>query len=80
MRNLEDSKEYKDLTNRRYHTWSDFDYTKEDNIKMFKMLLAVMILRELPLRHFYARCFVVGAALYYMNYHWWWIYGRKPVY
>jgi hypothetical protein len=80
MRNLEDSKEYKDLTNRRYHTWSDFDYTKEDNIKMFKMLLAVMILRELPLRHFYARCFVVGAALYYMNYQWWWIYGRKPVY
>ena len=80
MKTLEQSKEYKDLTTRRYHTWSDFDYTKENNIKLFKIFLTVMVLRELPLKHFYARCFFVGVSLYYMNYHWWWVFGRKPMY
>jgi hypothetical protein len=39
-----------------------------------------MILRELPLRHFYARCFVVSTVLYYTNYHWWWLGGRVVKY
>lgn len=42
--------------------------------------MSVLVLRELPLRHFYARCFFVGVSLYYMNYHWWWMIGRKPLY
>jgi hypothetical protein len=78
---LQTSKEYKQLANRRYHTWSDFDYTKESNLRWFKIFATVMIVRELPLRHFYARCFAVGFILYYANYHWWWIFrASQPLY
>jgi hypothetical protein len=80
MKNLEDNKEFQELKNRRYHTYSDYDYTKQDNLKLLKIATWVMILRELPLRHFYARCFVVGVSLYYMNHHWWQEFGRHPVY
>jgi hypothetical protein len=59
------------LTNRRYHTWSDFNYMKEHYIFYFKALLLYGILRELPIKHFYARCLVMGVGLWYANYHWW---------
>ncbi len=39
-----------------------------------------MVLRELPLKNFYARCFVVGVSLHYFNYHWWWMTDRNPIY
>ena len=77
---MKNSPEYKKLTERRYHTWSDFNSVKENYISHFKIFVTVMILRELPLKNFYARCFVVGTCLHYFNYHWWWLYGRKPVY
>lgn len=80
MKNLQDNKEFQELKNRRYHTYSDYDYTKQDNLKLLKIAAWVLLLRELPLRHFYARCFVVGVSLYYMNHHWWWEFGRRPIY
>lgn len=66
-----ETKRMSDLKAKRYHTWSDFDYTREHYIKYFKIFATILILRELPLKNFYARCFVVGACLHYFNYHWW---------
>ena len=39
-----------------------------------------LILRELPLKNFYARAFVVGAGLWYANYHWFWFSGVTAKY
>jgi hypothetical protein len=44
---------------------------KEKYIFYFKAFLLYGFLRELPIRNFYARGFVVGLTLYYANYHWW---------
>lgn len=59
------------MVNRRYHTWSDYNNYFEEAKPLFKTLLFIALVRELPLRHFYARCFVVGASIYYANYQWW---------
>jgi hypothetical protein len=48
-------------------------------LKYFKIFLTYMVLRELPLKNFYARSFVIGTCLYYFNYHWWWL-GSKVLY
>ncbi len=58
------------MVNKRYHTFSDFNYMWEDSQKYIKAGLLYLFLRELPLKNFYARCFVVGASLWYANYHW----------
>jgi hypothetical protein len=42
---------------------------KEFYIFYGKFFLSIFILRELPLKHFYARCFILGAGLWYYNYH-----------
>lgn len=80
MKNLENSSDYKKLVERRYHTWSDFNESYEHYIRYFKMFALFMILRELPLKNFYARAFVVGTGLWYANYHWFWISGRPSYY
>jgi len=50
---------------------------KEHYIFYFKAFLLYGILRELPIKHFYARCFVMGVGLWYANYHWW--HNFKPL-
>jgi hypothetical protein len=39
-----------------------------------------MVLRELPIKNFYARSFVVFTCLWYSNYHWWWLTGKQAFY
>ena len=65
---LSQDPEYIELTTRRYHSYTDFNYAKEWNLKYFKVGLLLFFLRELPLKHFYARAFVIG-----MTYHLLWL-------
>lgn len=80
METLKKSPEYKKLTERRYHTWSDYDYTWEHYLRYIKAFGLFLILRELPLKNFYARCFIMGTGLYYANYHWFKFVGKTYVY
>lgn len=71
MSNLETNAKYRSLVDRRPHTYSDWDHQKQGNIQRLKALLVVLAIRELPLRHFYARAAVVGVVwMYLVAYHW----------
>jgi hypothetical protein len=65
------SAQSKELENRRYHSYSDFDQTRQEFAKIGKLGLAFLILRELPLRHMYARSAVGFFVFYYLIIHNW---------
>jgi hypothetical protein len=70
------------LKDRRYHSFSDYNHLREGTVRFAKVALLLLFLRELPLKNFYARSFVVGTTIWYLwIYHW--RYGdtqRAPVY
>lgn len=56
---------------RRYHSYSDYDQSKEILRSLGKTGLLYLILRELPLKHFYARAAVGSAVFFYLAVHNW---------
>lgn len=71
INSLEKSPQVQEIMNRRYHSYSTYDQTKAPLAKFGKLGLLWLVLRELPLRHFYARCFITGAVFYYLAAHNW---------
>ncbi len=71
VKNIKNSEEYKSLINRRYHGYSDYDQSLQQLYSLGKLGALYLILRELPLRHFYARSFVIGFVIfYYAGWNW----------
>lgn len=71
LQSLNKNPEFIKHTTQRYHTYSDWDHTREELVKVAKVGLLFLFLRELPLRHFHARAFVIGVTGYYLAYkHW----------
>ena len=56
---------------RRYHSYSDYDQSYEHFKNGGKLVLLWAILRELPLRHFYARSAITGIFFFYLAVHNW---------
>jgi hypothetical protein len=54
----------------RYHSQTDY-HNPEYNRRFFQILFAALVIRELPLKHFYARAFVVGFFTTYMVFKTW---------
>jgi hypothetical protein len=79
---LEENSQYKEYKNRRYHTFSDFNYHKEQYKIYAKVGLLLLVLRELPVKHFYARAFLVGTTITYLwFYHWQYLDAKRfPAY
>lgn len=82
MKSLNEDKEYQDLKNRRYHSYSDWNFLTEHNKRYAQLGIGLLILRELPIRNFYARAFVIGAFLQLMWIKQWKYFDTKnpPVY
>jgi hypothetical protein len=61
---------------KRYHSYTDYDADRQFRMNYYKVTLLILCLRELPLRHFYARAFVVALGVGII---WWktWRYGDK---
>lgn len=52
--------------NSRYHSYSSYDQTYEDTKRIGKLFLLWAILRELPMKNFYARATVMGGFYLYL--------------
>ncbi len=65
IKNVKNSKEFNDLTSQRYHGWTTYDESYQQFKNSFKLVALWLIMRELPLRHFYARSFLTFVAFYY---------------
>lgn len=55
----------------RYHSYSDYDQNWQYVKKYGKLAALWLILRELPLKNFYARCAVGGVIFWYLAVHNW---------
>ena len=79
---MKNSDKYKELTNRRYHTYSDYNNNYQFYKNYGKIALMFLVLRELPLKNFYARCGVISFFVVYLWYNNWKYTSRKnrPVY
>ncbi len=62
--------------NRRYHSYSSYDQSNEGLKIVGKCGLLYLILRELPLRHFYARSMIISVVVYYLVIHNWKIHDE----
>lgn len=74
LANLINSPRYAEIKNARYHSYSDFDQSRQEYATLGKFALYCLIIRELPLKNFYARSFVVGFTFFYLVIHNWKIF------
>lgn len=86
LRQLRDffaSKQYYDLSFSRYHGNTDFNYYRTDFRNTSKAVLFLLCMRELPLKNFYARAFVIGTLSIYLfekNWHYFDSARRPAIY
>jgi hypothetical protein len=59
------------MASRRYHSFTDYDYSYADVKRDMKFILLLLVLRELPLKNFYARSAIVFFVIYYYAHHNW---------
>jgi len=73
---LANSDGFKEKALSRYHSYTSYDYDGSHRMNHLKGFLLILMLRELPLKHFYARAFVIGFVYVF----WWakhWHYNTK---
>lgn len=80
-----ESDKYKEVMNRRYHSYSTYDQSLQSFKSIGKVIFLWLVCRELPLRHFYARCAIGGVLYFYLFTHNWKnnpleIVREKPLY
>ena len=71
IENVKNSDAYKTLSNLRYHSYSDYDQSKQYVSKALKPIALWLVLRELPLKNFYARSFINAYFFIYLVYYNW---------
>lgn len=71
LNELSQSQKVIDLKNRRYHSATDYDYTNQGYKSFGKVALLWLVLRELPLKHFFARSAVTFFFCWYLAHQNW---------
>eukprot|EP00340_Litonotus_pictus_P006754 CAMPEP_0170528442 /NCGR_PEP_ID=MMETSP0209-20121228/13935_1 /TAXON_ID=665100 ORGANISM="Litonotus pictus, Strain P1" /NCGR_SAMPLE_ID=MMETSP0209 /ASSEMBLY_ACC=CAM_ASM_000301 /LENGTH=280 /DNA_ID=CAMNT_0010819649 /DNA_START=45 /DNA_END=887 /DNA_ORIENTATION=+ len=85
LETLKNNEKVKEIMNRRYHSYSDYDQSHQGWKIIGKTGLLYLILRELPLRHFYARSTIWALFGFYLVTHNWktnpfWPVKETPLY
>ena len=71
MEDIKNSQAYKDLEGVRYHSYSSYDQSSQYFKAFAKVGVLWLVLRELPLKNLFARCFIGGVFGFYLVSHNW---------